>query len=220
MKYKKTLEDLEKVAVKWWPKELETQAAESSVIPKLLETQDKFISILKLSGQSPEQIFDVINAGDLPANLFLKHLVILSDYGGELIKRLGKEFGNTFSKDKNSGLSVMDFAFRGKNYKYTFKAMPVKALSNDRLKIDGASIVVPTALDALSKDLIMILLFGGASTASDNASLERCELGGLIGKTDEIDLYVKQKYIHVSRITTGASETALVKLHKNMLLII
>jgi hypothetical protein len=209
MKYKKTLDDLKKVAVKWWPKELESQAADLSVIPKLLETQDKFISVLKLSGQSPEQIFDVINAGDLPANLFLKHLVILSDYGGELIKRLGKEFENTFGKDKNSGQRVMDFAFGGKQYKYIFKAMPVKALSNDRLKIDGASIAKPTKLDDLTKDLIMILLFGGASTVSDSASLERCELGGIIGKPDEIDVYVKQKYIHVSRITTGASANSL-----------
>ena len=62
MKYKKTLEDLEKVAVKWWPKQLESEAAELSVIPKLLETQDKFISILKLAGGEPEQIFEVINA--------------------------------------------------------------------------------------------------------------------------------------------------------------
>ena len=38
MKYKKTLTDLEKVAIKWWPKELEAEVAKSSVIPKLLQT--------------------------------------------------------------------------------------------------------------------------------------------------------------------------------------
>ena len=55
----------------------------------------------------------------------------------------------------------------------------------------------------------MILLYGGASTASDMASLQKCDIGGLIGKPDEIDRYVRQKYLQVSRITTGASANSL-----------
>ena len=209
MKYKKTLADLEKVAIKWWPKDLEAEVAKSSVVPKLLQTQEQFIAILKLSGKSPEQIFDVIEAGDLPANLFLKHLVVLSDYGGELIKRLGKEFTKVFPIDAKNKDRNIQFLFAGKLTRYTFKALPVTGLSNAKLKIDGAAIVKPTPLDDLAKDLIMILLYGGASTASDMASLEKCDLGGLIGKPDEIDRYVRQKYIQVSRITTGASANSL-----------
>lgn len=96
MKYKKTLADLEKVAIKWWPKALEAEVAKASVIPKLLETQDQFISVLKLAGSRPEQVFGLIEAGNLSANLFLKHLVVLADYGGEPIQRLGKEFADIF----------------------------------------------------------------------------------------------------------------------------
>ena len=209
MKYKKTLQDLEEVAIKWWPKDLEADVARSSVVPKLLQTQEQFISVLKLSGKSPDQIFDVIEAGDLPANLFLKHLVVLSDYGGELIKRLGKEFTKIFPIDAKSKERSIQFLFAGKITYYTFKALPVKGLSNAKLKIDGAAIVKPTPLNDLAKDLIVILLYGGASTASDMASLEKCDLGGLIGKPDEIDRYVRQKYIQVSRITTGASANSL-----------
>lgn len=209
MKYKKTLADLEKVAIKWWPKELEAEVAKSSVIPKLLETQEKFISVLKLSGDSPEQIFGVIEASDLPPNLFLKHLVVLSDYGGELIKRLGKEFKKVFPLDAKGKKRRIEFLFAGKPHSYNFKALPVTSLSNAKLKIDGDAIVEPAPLDDIAKDLIMILLFGGASTASEMASLEKCDLGGLIGKPDEIDRYVRQKYIQVSRITTGASANSL-----------
>lgn len=32
----------------------------------------------------------------MPANLVLKHLCLLADYGGEKIKRLAKEFNNLF----------------------------------------------------------------------------------------------------------------------------
>jgi len=209
MKYKKTLADLEKVAIKWWPKELEAQIAKSSVIPKLLQTQEQFISVLKLSGKNPEQIFGVIEASDLPPNLLLKHLIVLADYGGELIKRLGSEFEKIFPIDHKTRLRQLHFVFAGKKHHYTFKALPVAGLSNIKLKIDGDAIVTPSPLDDLAKDMIMLLLFGGESNARDMASLERCDLGSLLGKPDEIDRYVRQKYIYVSKITTGASANSL-----------
>ena len=209
MKYKKTLEDLESVAIKWWPKELEKQVAKASVVPLLLQSQDQFTSILKLSSKNPEQIFQVIEAGNLPANLFLKHLVVLTDYGGEMIKRLGKEFDTVFPCQNKSTDRIMQFQFLGAKHHYCFKALPINGLSNDKLKIDGDTIVKSRPLDDLYKDMIMILLFGGTSQASHLASLEKCDLGGLLGKPDEIDKYVKQKYISVSRITTGAKANSL-----------
>lgn len=209
MKYKKTLADLEKVAIKWWPKALETVVAQSSVLPKLLQTQEQFISILKLAGQSPAQIFSLIEASGMPANLFLKHLVVLADYGGELIKRLGKEFEQVFPVDAKSKQRLLTFLFAGTIHNYSFQALPVAGLSNARLKIDGAAIVTPTPLNALTQDMIMLLLYGGGSTASALAALDRCDLGGLLGRADEIDRYVKQKYLQVSRITTGASANSL-----------
>ena len=209
MKYKKTLADLEKVAIKWWPKDLEAQVAKTSVIPKLLETQDQFISVLKLAGDQPDQVFRLIEAGSLSANLFLKHLVVLADYGGELIKRLGKEFDDIFLVDAKTGTRVFDFLFDGKTHRYQFKALPVSGLSNAKLKIDGEAIIKAASLDDLTKDMVMILLFGGASSSSHLASLEKCDLGGLLGQSVEIDRYVRQKYIQVSRITTGASANSL-----------
>lgn len=209
MKYKKTLAELEQVAIKWWPKQLETQVAKNSVIPKLLQTQEQFISVLKLSGKTPTQVFEVLAASDLPANLFLKHLVVLTDYGGELIKRLGKEFEVIFPTTKTNPVRQLHFAFNGHQHQYPFKALPTSGLSNAKLKIDGATIVHTAELNDLSRDLIMLLLHGAASTVSDQASLERCDLGGLLGKPEEIDRYVRQKYIYVSRVTTGASANSL-----------
>lgn len=209
MKYKKTLADLEKVAIKWWPKDLEAKVAKTSVLPKLLETQDQFTAVLKLAGDTPEQILAVIEASSLSPNLFLKHLVVLTDYGGELIKRLGREFADIFPVDTQTNKRSLDFLFNGQMCRYQFKALSVTGLSNNKLKIDGAAIVKATSLNDLTKDMVMILLFGGASSRSHLASLEKCDLGGLLGKPDEIDRYVKQKYLQVSRITTGASANSL-----------
>lgn len=72
MNYNRTFAELETKSVKWWPKELEATVAAESVIPKLVATQDRFISILKLSGDNPYQIFDVLQASGMSANLFLK----------------------------------------------------------------------------------------------------------------------------------------------------
>jgi hypothetical protein len=209
MKYKKTLADLEKVAIKWWPKALEESVASASVLPKLLETQEQFISVLKLSGNKPEQIFDVLKAGSLSANLFLKHLVVLTDYGGELIKRLGKEFNQVFAEQDAKRRPVMDYVFRGKPQRYTFKALPISNLSNTKLAIDGKAIASARAADDLLQDVAMILLFGSSSGSSHLAALERCDIGALLGDAAAIDTYVRQKYLYVSRITTGASANSL-----------
>jgi hypothetical protein len=209
MKFKKTLEDLEKVAIKWWPKDLEAQVAKTSVIPILLQSQEQFIAVLKLSGDRPEQVFEVLSSSNLAPNLFLKHLVVLADYGGEPMKRLGAEFSEIFPLDQKTGKRTLTFPFAGKPYAYEFKAFPIRSISNTRLKIDGDSISTHAPSDAIFKDMAMILLYGGATNASHLAGLEKCDLGGLLGKPEEIEKYVKQKYIQVSRITTGASANSL-----------
>jgi hypothetical protein len=209
MKYKKTLKELEKAAVKWWPMSLAEKVAKISVIPKLLETQSEFLAILNLSGKSPQQIFDVLSASGMRPNLFLKHLVVLSDYGGEPIKRLAKEFADIFPVDLQTGKRHLHFTFKGKSHSYEFQALPNSGLSNSTLNIDGVRILKETSLNKITKDMIMILLFAGSSISSELASLEKCNLGGLLGKKEEIDNYVKQKYIHVSRITTGANTNSL-----------
>lgn len=90
--FRRTIEQLEEKGVKWWPSELSEKEASLSVIPLLLKTQDDFISILKLSKEKPTQVFQVLKASKFPANLFVKHLVVLSDYGGEQIQRLNANF--------------------------------------------------------------------------------------------------------------------------------
>jgi hypothetical protein len=209
MKFKKTAKELESVAIKWWPKDLEEKVALASVIPKLIETQDQFISILKLSGKKPEAMFDVLEACDLPANLFLKHLAVATDFGGEPIKRLGREFVDIFPQDPKTKTRSLVFIYKQKEHLYQFRKLPVAGLSNTKLKIDGVAIVRPQILNDLTRDMIMLLVFGGLSNAAHLASLERCDLGLILGKPDNIDRYIKERYIHVSRITTGAGANSL-----------
>ena len=209
MNYNRTFAELEKKAVKWWPKELEATVAAESVIPKLIATQERFISILKLSGDTPSQIFDVLQASGTSANLFLKHLAILADYGGELIKRLGREFTEIFPLNPRTNRRVMRFVFREKQEVYEFQVLPINGLGNTKLDIDGASITKVVPLSPLYKDLIMILLHGATSEVANLAALEKCEIGVLLGDEVAIEKYVREKYLYVSRITTGANTNSL-----------
>ena len=209
IKYNRDIHELEANAEKWWPKALEAQVAEISVIPNLVATQEQFISILKISGKSPLQIFDVLGASQMSANLFLKHLVVLADYGGEMIKRLGREFAEVFPVDQKTKRHYMQYIMAEKSYRYDFQLLPVKGLGNTKLKIDGAAIVQEIEMDGLYQDMAMILMYGSTSDVAHLAGLEKCEIGALLGDEVAITKYVRERYINVSRITTGSSSNSL-----------
>jgi hypothetical protein len=94
--YAKTFEQLEAVASKFWSAELSETESKLSIIPLLLETQDQFINIISVETPSLEKLFTVVESASLPANLFLKHLVILADFGGEMLQRISAEFKKLF----------------------------------------------------------------------------------------------------------------------------
>jgi hypothetical protein len=208
--YARDIITLQSYATMWWPANLKDKNATISIIPRLLETQDDFISILQLSKKNPTQVFNLVEAAKFPANLFLKHLVIISDYGGEPMKKLGKSFTNIFTKKDQTGKAVMDYVWRGKNYQYVFESMPVKGeLDNKKLNIDGKGLQSDKPFDGLKRDMTMILLYASTSEVSDYAGLDVCILGSLLGDKVALEHHIKQNYILVSRITNGANANSL-----------
>ncbi|MGB5158362.1 hypothetical protein [Desulfobacterium sp. N47] len=92
MKKQKTVDELKENAIIFWPIEICKKEQSTSVIPLLLKSHEKFISILHLSDSDPmawKQIVDKVE--DMPSNLFLKHLCVLSDIGGEKLMRFRSE---------------------------------------------------------------------------------------------------------------------------------
>ncbi len=210
MTFKRTIEELEKKAVKWWPPELKRKEDSLSIVPLLLSTQEEFISILKLSKEKPETVFGILKEANFPANLFLKHLVVLADFGGEQIQRLNSNFENLFPQN-HSRTRTFAFYWSEKKHEYPFRGLPIKGvLNNARLGIDGKNLNKPQIIDDIKKDMITILLFGSNSEDPRAAEvLQKCEIGNLIGKNEELERYVRQKYIWVSRITGGAQSNTL-----------
>jgi len=207
--YARDIITLQSYAAMWWTESLKDENATISVIPRLLETQEDFISILQLSKKNPTQVFELVEAAKFPANLFLKHLVVISDYGGEPIQRLGKSFTDIFTKRDQTGKPIMDYVWRGTNYQYVFESMPVKGLGNEKLDIDGNGLQSDKPFDSLKRDMTMILLYASTSDVSAQAGLEVCLLGSLLGDEAGLERHIKQRYIVVSRITGGANANSL-----------
>ncbi|MFT6948854.1 MAG: hypothetical protein ACJARP_003288 [Vicingaceae bacterium] len=206
--YNRNIEELKAKAAMWWPEELKQKNSLANVLPLLLKTQDDFLSILNLSKKEPFQVFKLIEVAKFPGNLFLKHLVVLSDYGGEPIQRLGRSFEDIFPKDRK-GNYFMDFLWKGQKFNYHFEELPVKGINNKKLCIDGDNLSIETELNGLMKDMIAILLFASTSDVADQAALDSCEIGTLLGNEEELANFVKQRYIMVSRITGGATANSL-----------
>jgi len=207
--FNKTIQELEANAIFWWPDFLSELEGNASIIPLLIKTQDKFLSLLTLSDKNPFKIFELIESSDFPANLFLKHLVVLTDFGGEQIQRLNRQFSSVFEKNKKKYFFA--FAWNEQKYDYYFNKLPITGnLDNKKLGIDGKSINHEQILNDLQKDLILILLFGANSINEITANnLSKCEIGSLLGQKETLERYVKEKYIWVSRITGGAQANTL-----------
>ncbi len=212
IKLMRDIQDLENKAIKFWPSEIAEREKASSIIPKLIETQDKFISLINISDANPFKWKETLsNSKSLSSNLFLKHLIVLSDVGGEKLMRFKKKLPSVFKSD-------MNFIWDGKNYTYKFQTLSNKATWNNKnLFVDGEGLIKAVELSPIMEDVCMILLFGGSAINDKipNEIMEKCIIGTMIGKSEELENFVRQRYIWVSRITGGAEANTLGQLTQN-----
>lgn len=206
----RSVKDLESSALNFWPREIAEKEKSSSIIPYLIDSLDKFISILKVSDKTPFVWQETLkNTEGMPYNLFLKHLMVLADIGGEPLKRFKTNMKRIFSD------SEMVFSWRGDQYMYEFQTLDERvAWNNKNLMVDGEGLLSNEIglfgdenIPPLFCDVIMLIMFGGASNSENLPSKieERCIIGTLLGNSEEIDDFVSERYIWVSRITGGAT---------------
>lgn len=200
-KYIRTMNQLEKYACKWWPKEIREYAERYSILQTLLDTQERFISILNLANkQDSKSIFRIMEASEFQMKCFLKHLMVLTDVGSEPLQRMNKHFDELFPKGK------LIYQIGNKIHTYTFQSLPVRgSLNNEKMKVDTKdNLLSDTCNKELTTDLIMILIYGGACiSARTRAVLYRCTLYDYLGDDEKIDQHIRQNYIRVSRIIAG-----------------
>lgn len=214
MERKRTIEELHQSACLFWPEFLIRQQIDQSIIPVLIATQKQFLSILALELENPLDIFTALEISKLSANLFLKHLLILADFGGEKLQRLNQEFSLLFPQRE------LEYIWNNTQFSYRFQILPISgALSNQRLKVSSKKLLLTKQnLSELYKDIIVILLFAGDATNPKLSGIFKtwgCQIGQLMGKYDLLSEFIDQRYIYLSRITAGAKSNDLGQLMQN-----
>ena len=203
MAKKRSYDELRAQAVTFWPRELAEKEKDASIIPRLLETQDKFISLLHIADTTPEGWKTILpKTSGLPANLFLKHLMILSDISGEQLQIFKTELPTVFKNAK------MMYVWHANSYEYTFKTFGINAAwANKKLSVDGKGLGLAVELNNTMEDVIMLLMHGASSINDGLPQIisDKCIIGTLLGNKAELDKFVRQRYILVSRITGGAT---------------
>lgn len=203
--YKRTLDQLRAKAVLHWPDELLQRAGEDSVLPLLLNTQEVFLAVLKASTASPTSWSSVLNSSSLSGTLFLKHLMVLTDLGGESLNKLTPL--SAYFPQK-----TMNFPWNGREEQYQFRVIGNKtSLTNSALRVDAKGLLKPRLLDDKSFDVVMLLLFGSISIGDSLPAeiKEKCVVGSLMPEPLILDQFVRENYLRVSRQTGGAQANAL-----------
>lgn len=179
-----------------------TEFSEEVALPhslsRLIETQDQFLAILGVDFRSPQNYFDVLDMARFPANLFLKHLMVLSDLSGKVLNRINDNFYYFFPEGQ------IQYQWRNKTHTYHFHRLPITGFSNEKLGISNKVLFENRPLNELFQDLITLLLFGSACTTPDTAEkLAQCSVGSYLGKSAILQELAKQRYIELSRIVNG-----------------
>jgi hypothetical protein len=142
----------------------------------------------------------------MPANLFLKHLMVLSNVGGEQLQRFRANIKTFFTN------RIMNYVWRDSLYRYRFRSLDSHSTwTNSRLGADGRRLTRAQELQDIHMDVAMLLLHGGSSVdpGVPEDLFGPCMIGTLLGRKAELDGFVRQRYIHVSRITGGATANAM-----------
>lgn len=209
---KNTVEQLESGACLYWPAELAKRAAEVSTIGPLIETQDLFLSVLKTASKTANSWEAVVLESEkLSPNLFLKHLMVLSDVSGERLQRFSKDMSILFPSNS------FKFIWKGSEHIYRFSQPPStgkdgsikkRVWNNTNLNVEKSVLLSNlTEFTNEMRDVCMLLLWGSSIVENLNLPPElsqKCVIGTLLGQPEELDTFVKQRYIEVSRIIGGS----------------
>lgn len=176
--------------------ELSEETTKARVIPILLNTQGTFIAILSVPFPSLNDLFQTVNRSSLSGNVFLKHLMILADFGSEQLQLVNAKFKALFPSGK------LEYLWKKQLRIYKFQQLPIANLTNDTLGLTGNKLLCERKLDPLLQDLAAILIFGSSCMDETTAlALRQCNIGRFLGQLSIMTTIAKQRYIWMSNVT-------------------
>ena len=205
---KRSLKQLQNTGLLRWPETLLAAAKNASVLDQLLESHNAFLQVCAGEAFNANSWPEGINNQQVIApNLFLKHLMALTDIGGEALNKL-----TPLMKYFPTGAINLELA-GGETLSYEFKVIQnTTSLHNTALGVSSSQLLAEEKkLDAKGLDVVMLLMFGGLDLTSELTPElgEIFSVGKFIGKRSLLVEYVQSAYLRVSRQMGGATANAL-----------
>lgn len=201
--YKRTLEELEQHTVLFWPEEIKNYVAKIDPGERLLTSQETFLDILSVSGANPESWKNALDASGMAGNLFLKHLMVISDIAVEALRKLNPLY-TQFPGGR------MEFEWKGERHAYSFRDISV--ISGNGVHTSNDHFIRNYEINDKMYDLTMFLLYGDSSVNSgdfENLDLiSKCVMGRFLGERDKVSKFAKERYLFVSSQTRGVIANA------------
>ena len=208
MDFARSPDELEQVAVLWWPQDLRAEVAKNSPNLLLRSTFSDFKRFLNNAPSNPNEFRSYVNSTSMGSNMLIKHLMIFNDYAGEPVQRLHAQKNNLF-QEMSEGLSIL---WNMKDYKLNIDGFlkNTRPLNNQNLKLDGPSLATPEEHSDLTTALVTILSYGAFANRQDVSEvLYRCDAAGWFGKSSELNAHLEQRYLDVNRSVSGAHSNSL-----------
>lgn len=199
---------LKEDAVNWWPAEIKSAVAIESPSVLLEQTLNQFCEILVGLPTEATQLRNSLKEIDMPLNLFLKHLVVLADFGGEKISRIHTKRADLFTRRPNGADLVIEI--NGEVFQLEVDTFAnTKRVNNRVLGLDGKGLVGNSPDPRLLEDLILIVLLAGYTRTGEVDALLDLDLYKFVNNRDLLDTFLRSRYLHVSRIVAGATANGL-----------
>lgn len=226
--YRKSYNELMQAASMMWPAQLIKQAVDESIIPLLLETQENVIGILTAGMSDLNSLLTTINLSRVPNNLFIRHLMVLCDVGGENLSSINSALANLLPD------GILEFEWDGRIHHYTFNNLgKAQRLTNYNLGVTAKQlhsrqpykwpegITQNNKYSAWHKDIIALLLFGSSSINPEvGDKLQKCKVGEFLGENQAgtFEKFIRERYIWVSRQAGGSISNKLGSLAEKVVL--
>jgi hypothetical protein len=183
-------------------------ARNASVLDKLLESHSAFLQVCAGEAFNTNAWPEGINYQQVIApKLFLKHLMALTDVGGEALNKL-----TPLKKYFPTGAINLELA-RSETLSYEFQVIQnTTSLHNSALGVSSSQLLAEEKkLDAKGLDVVMLLMFGGLDLKNELTPElgEVFSVGRFIGNKPALVEYSLSAYLRVSRQTGGATANAL-----------
>lgn len=201
---------IERTALGTWPDAIRKQASRDQIF----EHHSQFVDQLLSLDLRPNQLRKSLHNVDMPFPMFLKHLMILADFGGEPLRLIHQRRMHIFQNAK-SRVAYLIIKRRGRKFRLQIREFHRKPRFDLKaLGVTPEELLSRSPATELQVDTALILLTGHESTNSVlSGQLANSRVGDAVrkhrGNTSAFNSFLCTRYLEVSSQVRGAKSNRL-----------